>query len=151
MHTLGDKMKQATSKAAGGNLPQFAFQRVTLSETGTMASTREYEAVRTENGARVSLYDGPWNYHEGTDREDCLQARKEGGGEFYLELAVKFRALGLSSWDGFSKNASGVLDGTMFSFEAVMQDGSVLHARGSNAFPENYVTFTDYLWNLVRQ
>ena len=58
MSSLGDKMKD-TTKAAGGPLPQFTFQRITLSETGMMASTREYEVIRTDHGARVSLYDGP--------------------------------------------------------------------------------------------
>lgn len=149
MSSLGDRMKDATTKAAGGPLPQFAFQRITLSETGMMASTREYEVIRTDHGARVSLYDGPWNYHEGTKREACLQARKEGDASFYGKLAGKFGELDLASWDGFSKSASGVLDGTMFSFEAEMRDGTRISARGSNAFPQNYGAFTDYLWNLV--
>ena len=78
-----------------------------------------------------------------------LQARKEGDASFYSKLARKFEELGLASWDGFSKSASGVLDGTMFSFEAEMRDGSRISARGSNAFPQNYGAFTDYLWNLV--
>ena len=33
--------------------------------------------------------------------------------------------------------------------EAEMRDGSRISARGSNAFPQNYGAFTDYLWNLV--
>ena len=150
MNTLGNKIKEAASDKTGQAAPRFAFKRVTLSETGMMASTREYEAVRTAGGARVSLYDGPWNYHEGTKREDCLQARKEGGEAFYLELAAKFAALGIASWDGFSGSNPHVLDGTMFSFEAEMQDGSRLSAHGSNAYPNNYGAFTDYLWNLLK-
>ena len=152
MNSLGDKMKDTTTaaKAAGHPLPRFAFQRITLSENGMMASTREYEVIRTANGARVSLYDGPWNYHEGTKREACLQARKEGDASFYNELARKFEELGLASWDGFSKSAYGVLDGTTFSFEAEMGDGKKIFACGSNAFPKNYGAFTDYLWNLVK-
>ena len=149
MSSLGDKMKD-TTKAAGGPLPQFAFQRITLSETGMMASTREYEVIRTASGARVSLYDGPWNYHEGTKRESCLQARKEGDALFYSKLARKFAELGIASWDGFSGSNPHVLDGTMFSFEAELKNGSVIHAHGSNAFPQNYGAFTDYLWNLLK-
>ena len=58
MNAFGNKMKDAASKAAGQTAPRFAFRRVTLSETGTMASTREYEAIRTENGAYPDNY-GP--------------------------------------------------------------------------------------------
>ena len=149
MKELGEKMKTAIRKDAPAE-PRFAFERITLSETGMMASTREYEAVRTKDGARVSLYDGPWNYHDGTDREDCLQGRKEGGPAFYRELAQTFDQLGIASWNGFSKSADGVLDGTMFSFEAILCDGTVLSAHGSNAFPKNYGLFTDFLWNMVK-
>ena len=128
------------SSGSLGSMPSniMKFKRVTLSETGTMAATMEYELIKTDSGVRISQYYGPWNYHKGTDREDCLEKRKEGNDDLYIEIAGKFDKLGIPEWNGFSKSASGVLDGYSFSFEAELMDGSTITAYGSNAYPESY-------------
>lgn len=125
------------------------FSLITLSETGMMASTREYEMMRTEDGVQVSLYDGPWNYHEDTDREDCLASRVTGGEDLYEEIALKCGLFGICKWDKFHKSDSRVLDGTSFSFRAKLADGTEITAGGSNAFPPHYGEFTDYLWDML--
>ena len=41
-------------------------------------------------------------------------------------------------WDGFDENAKNVQDGSNFSLEITLADGSTISARGSNRFPAYY-------------
>ena len=49
-----EQLKSDILKAAA-----FPFKRITLSETGTAASTYELEVLKTDSGVRVSEYNGP--------------------------------------------------------------------------------------------
>lgn len=128
----------------------FEFKRVTLTVHGMMAGAREYEALRTKNGVEVSLYDGGWTYNENIRRESCLKSRKKGGDKLYYDMAEFFENIGLKKWDGFAGSNPNVLDGYSFSFNAETADGKTIHARGSNAYPENYGKLEDYLWEMVK-
>ena len=139
-----EQLKSDILKAAA-----FPFKRSTLSETGTAASTYELEVLKTDSGVRVSEYNGPWNYWDDTSREDCLQARVEGGEDLYQKIALQCSAFGLRSWNGFSKSDPHALDGTMFSFEATLTDGTTISAHGSNAYPDHYRAFVEYIRSLL--
>ena len=125
------------------------FRRITLSESGSAASTYELEVLRAGSGVTVSEYNGPWQYWDDTSREDCLQARAEGGEDLYRKIALQCEALGIRSWDGFSESDPDVLDGTMFSFEAELADGGTITAHGSNAYPDHYGDLVNFIRELL--
>ncbi|MBO6230722.1 MAG: hypothetical protein J6O50_09150 [Ruminiclostridium sp.] len=126
------------------------FDCITIDITGTMASTREYELLRTDNGARLSLYDGAWEFDDELTKEECLRKRIEGDSEFYAELLDLANECGLKKWDGFSKSASGVLDGESFTLRGTV-DGKAMSARGSNAYPSGFHDLTRALWDMLSE
>ena len=125
------------------------FKRITLSLTGMMASTREYEVTRTLLGMEAAVYDGSWQYNKGVSRRSCREAHAKYDRQAYDDLAEKLEKLGVRKWDGFSGSDPNVMDGTMFSLEIEMTDGSSIHAHGTNAYPENYHEFESMLHKLA--
>ena len=121
------------------------FKRVTLSITGTMASTREYELLKTKKGFEGALYDGSWNYNKLVSRRQCRMCHSEWGSREYDDLAVKFYKLGVLSWNGFSKSDPDVLDGSSFSLDIELSDGKKIYAHGCNAYPKNYHEFMELI------
>ena len=119
------------------------FESIVISEHRTAAETYEYELLRTESGARVSYYCGPWNFREDMDREDCLERRVEGGAELYERICSLAVSCRLVKWDGYHKAPKNVLDGGGFSFTAVMPDGRKLGGYGENAYPKGYREFME--------
>ena len=53
------------------------------------------------------------------------------------------------SWDGFSKSQRFVLDGESFWLDFTLTDGTRVHARGDNAFPEHYFEAMGAMWNIL--
>ena len=45
---------------------------------------------------------------------------------------------GLVEWDGFNKTESSVMDGSNFSLDLTLADGTTVSANGSNSFPSGY-------------
>ena len=45
-------------------------------------------------------------------------------------------------WDGFDKSKSAVNDGSSFTLEITLADGSTISAHGNNSFPEYYPEFS---------
>ena len=125
------------------------FQRGTLRITGTSMEITEYEWIRTENGAALIKYLGPWPYVENGVREDYENARKEGGEEFYEELCAVIGRCGVMNWDGFDEIDPWVLDGYMFSFEMTLAESGAICASGSNAYPEGYRDFIKALEEIL--
>ena len=114
-----------------------SFERVVLSESGSMACDEEWEIVRTEGGAQISRYSGSWNYDDDIAKEDCLQARAVCAAEDVLTI---LNACEIDRWAGFSGHNTFVLDGYSFSFEATL-DGKHIDAHGANSFPAHYRDF----------
>ncbi len=140
-----------SSTANGGKAAEpMEFTRITIQEWGMMASAQAYELLRTDEGARLSFYDGPWEYDDDLEMEDCLRFRIEGDEVFYQELAALAGECGVMKWNGFSKSASGVLDGGGFSMSGELPDGTAISARGSNAYPKGYGDFTNALYDRLR-
>ena len=56
----------------------------------------------------------------------------------------------LLSWDGFcGKHPRGVMDGMMFSLNAVVNGDKKIRADGSQNFPKHYWDFTDGLYEML--
>ena len=125
------------------------FRRITLSISGTMASTREYEVLKTALGMEASVYDGPWDFNKGTSRKSCRQASERYNRQSYDMLCEKLEQLGVRKWNGFSGSNPNVLDGSMFSLGIELEDGKLISAHGSNAYPPNYSSFEQMLRELA--
>ena len=116
-----------------------SFEAVTLTITG-MRGTQVYEVLPRENEAEFSLY--TVLYRKGGD-ERRLERRAVRPLSYALAI---FNDCELLSWNGFRGNhPRGVLDGTMFSFEATFNGGKAIRANGSENFPDHYRAFTDAL------
>lgn len=99
--------------------------------------------------------------HRGSDTSQCFVYAMEASSEgvrFYTEglysggpvvdctvealalsqLEVLARNHRLDRWDGFSKKASNVSDGTDFALSILYADGSAVSAEGSNRFPDGF-------------
>lgn len=53
------------------------------------------------------------------------------------------------SWDGFSESRSFVLDGEGFWLDFTLTDGTRIHARGDNVFPEHYFEAMGAMWDVL--
>lgn len=126
-----------------------SFDTITLSETGMRAFTDEYEIVRTDAGVTLSYYAGAWKYNESQSKEDCLAARAEKENEVYEQILKLLNECKVMSWDGFSESDPRALDGTIFSFIAIVNDGIKINATGSNAYPKNYDRFKDTIRGMI--
>ncbi len=120
------------------------FVSFRVSEQGMRAQENVYEAARTADGVRLSHYYAASTWSD--EANDYVEERMDetvidGGESLYMYLAGLVHACGVSKWDGFNGSDPRVLDGTMFSFEAELSDGSKVRASGSNAFPKYYKTF----------
>ncbi len=126
------------------------FESIIIDINGTEAATQEYEVLRTADGVRISYYYGPWNYSDDEPKEDYLEMRTEGGSELFERVLGLVNDCKVKKWDGYSKSASGVLDGESFSFTAVI-DGKELSGHGSNSFPGGFRDFTNALWDIMKE
>lgn len=99
--------------------------------------------------------------HTASNTDDCYYfevARQENGIRLYAEelfsggriadtviqepVLEQLSALGaqyrLDRWNGFDKNKKNIRDGSSFTLNMELADGSTISAHGNNAFPENY-------------
>lgn len=134
----------------GGSQP-VEFRRMTFREQGMAALTYEVEALRTENGVEISIYDGNWNYAGDVSRGDCLTQRRTGDQALYQEIAQLAGACRIRKWDGFRKSSRHVLDGKMYGFDAELADGETVRATGSNRVPDHYRELRDALVQMVQE
>lgn len=100
---------------------------------------------------------------DGEDSNICSYryVYKPGGHDRELDVSVSCRtseiidvlnSLEIGKWSGFhGPHPPHVLDGTMFSFDAVVNGGVKLRADGSENFPPNYREFTNYLFEKLRE
>ena len=129
-----------TGTGKGGTV--YSVDKLSLRTTG-MRSASEYRVGTKDGKAEVSFLEGAWD--DGDDREPaktvlCREDR-------VLKLMNDCRLL---SWDGFrGKHPKGVRDGTMFTLEAIVNDGKTVKAQGSQNFPRHYRKFTDGLREIL--
>ena len=122
-----------------------SFKKITLSLSG-MRIREEYEIIRIDDRAQLSRY--TIMYSDGKDNRR-LEQRVDADCDEIIGILNNCNIL---KWDGFyGKNPPGVLDGTMFSFEAKVNEERTIHARGSNNFPKNYWEFQNALYDILRR
>lgn len=115
------------------------IEKLTLRESG-MRFTSERELLMCENGVEVSQYEIRYTQHKD---ERILIKRSLISKEAALKLLNDCKIM---KWDGFSgAHPRWVKDGIMFSLTAVVNDGKVISAEGSQNFPKRYREFTDGL------
>ena len=115
------------------------LEKLTLRESG-MRFTSERELIMCENGVEVSQYE--IRYTKNGD-ERILIKRSLISNQAVLKLLNDCKIM---KWDGFSgAHPRLVKDGIMFSLTAVVNDGKVIRAEGSQNFPRRYREFTDGL------
>ena len=120
-----------------------SFSELTLRLSG-MRITELYEIICRGDEAELSLY---WPRYENHEEKNELQKRVTVSTAEIIELLNKCRVI---SWDGFyGKNPPGLLDGTMFRFNATINDGRRISASGSNNYPRHYRDFTDALYEML--
>ena len=116
------------------------FQRIMISESGSMAYSTVYLAEKTDTGVHLEYYLGQPGWDD-EDNDKIMIRQKDGTEELYNEIAALAGSYGLRSWDGFSGSDPDVLDGYGFSMYATLADGTEIHASGSNKFPDGYYGF----------
>ena len=121
-----------------------SFSIVTLRETGMRGST-EYEIVMKDDQAEVSFY---WiKYLQGKDSRE-LDKRAVCSKDTVIRLLNDCDIL---SWNGFvGKHPKGVLDGKMFTFDAIVDQDEKIYAHGSENFPKHYRDLTDGLYEILK-
>ena len=120
-----------------------AFERITLRENGMRGST-EYEITSDGDTAEVVQYGIRFRYPKD---ERIAERQATVSVEDVLALLNSCRLL---SWDGFhGAHPRGVLDGIMFSFQAIVNGGTVIKAEGSQNFPKHYRDFRDGIYEML--
>ena len=120
------------------------FSTVTLRESGMRGST-EYEIVMKDDKAEISFY--RIKYTQGNDCRE-LERRTMCSKDIIIKLLNDCDVL---SWNGFAGNhPKGVLDGTMFTFNAVVDQDKKIYAHGSENFPKHYREFVNSLYDMIR-
>ena len=120
-----------------------SFSEIKLRLSG-MRVTEQYEILLSGDKAEVSLY---FLSYENREEKNNLQKRATVSESEMLDILNQCDVL---KWNGFSgKNPPHVLDGVMFRFTAVVNDGRKIIADGSNNFPKHYREFTAALRNML--
>lgn len=122
-----------------------SFEVVTLTTSGMRGSSvREFVM---KNG-RAVCSDYGIRYRDGGE-ERVLEEQAVIGEDEALKL---FNDCKLLSWNGFhGAHPKGVLDGTMFRLEAVVNGGQKIYADGSQNFPKQYRDFTDGIYQIFKK
>ena len=110
----------------------FEFEKIELVKTGTMAQSQYYIAEEYYGLVRMNAYEALPEEEPPTQGElkDC-----------YVQLVMLLDTCDVKNWDGFSENNPHVLDGSSFDLSITRKDGSMIHARGTNATPEGFREF----------
>lgn len=93
-----------------------------------------YQITMDENGYHVSINEEP---------EQPLST------EVADALTQVIDTYDMASWDGFSESRRFVLDGESFWLDFTLTDGTRMHARGENVFPEHYFDAMGAMWNIL--
>ena len=128
------------------------FTSFSFRSHGSSSIHTVYSAETTVDGVRFSAYEATqrWSDEENDYVETRMNERIfDGGDDLYRTIAALFAQCSVPKWDGYHRSNTRVLDGTTFSFEAVLADGKTVSASGSNSFPDGYRTFNTALQTLV--
>lgn len=120
------------------------FESVLLSKS-TMRGSSEFEIINNGETAGITLYG---IYYSGEESERRPEAKAICDTSAVIEILNECNVL---SWNGFhGRHPKHVSDGTMFTFEAKVNGGTLIKADGSENFPKNYRQFSEWLYESVR-
>lgn len=130
-----------------------AFKKLVLHVRSTMVEENEYELIKTDKGLRISNYFGNWWNEDDADRsrKNCLAKRRGGSLELYNALLKDLDRLGIASWNGFNETDPNVSDGGGFWLEIELENGELISACGTNAYPPNYYEFIEIVRGLFSE
>ena len=117
------------------------FETMKIISSDMSAQQDVIEAVKTQDGVQLLHYlsFSYWDAETQEEKEDRQTIREiSGDAGLYEEIAAMAGRYGVESWDGFRESDPDVLDGEGFLFHAVLSDGRVVEASGSNAFPDGF-------------
>ena len=125
------------------------FQSFRLTKQGSTAGQTVYAAQKTEDGVQLTRYTALGSWSE--DAQDYVEERRNetvlnGGEDVYRHLAGLLHECKVTDWDGFHGSDPNVLDGSSFTFEAVLKDGKTISASGTNRFPDGLRALEDTLY-----
>lgn len=125
-----------------------SFEIITLRESGMRGSV-EYEITAGEDGtAKVAFYWLRWNSDAGKDERILDKSSVVPASDIVSTL----KKCHVGSWNGFDgPHPKHVLDGIMFRFDAIVNGGDKITAKGSQNFPKGYRDLTDALYNWLKQ
>ena len=124
-----------------------SFEMIKYHMSG-MRFIHDHEITVEGEKAVISLY-RPIFKHDGGDNERELLCRCELPLTEMLDI-LNQNMIGL--WNGFNgPHPRGVLDGIMFRFEAKVNGGVTIVARGSQNFPSHFYDFTNKIDELLRE
>ena len=138
-------MNFAFSNAGNGifNEEIYSFEKINLRISG-MRLTSEYEIINKGEKTEISLY---YMSYAAGEKERILEKIAETETNEFIEF-LNFCNFG--GWNGFcGKHPKGVLDGTMFELNAVINGEEILRAEGSENFPKGYRDFVKELERLI--
>lgn len=122
-----------------------SFSEITLTVSG-MRFAEEY--VIKCNGSKTDISHYAKLFINGEDKRELKKSVTVATDLVITEL----NNCGVMRWDGFrGKNPPGVLDGYMFSFDALVNDGAKIYASGSNNYPRHYREFRDWLYKVLNE
>lgn len=118
------------------------------------ANDHVYEAVIAKDKCSLEYYDRSeyWDSEQSksVEMKDSI-FNKTGDAKLAKALEELFVRSQVYTWNGFvGTSPEGVLDGSSFSFEATLSDGSTISASGSNNFPKGYGELKEGLYNLCK-
>ena len=100
-----------------------------------MRGSRDYEIISNDRSAEVSEY----AIRYAGEESRVLERRVLCDNEMMIEI---MNVCEVMSWNGFSgKHPIGVTDGEMLDFRALVNDGKIITASGSENFPKHFREF----------
>ena len=121
----------------------YSFDEINIRISG-MRFTKKYKIINKGEKTEISLYN--MKYSDGKEKPVLEKAVKTKTNKF-IEI-LNFCKFG--GWNGFyGEHPKNVRDGVMFDITAVINNGKLLKAEGSENFPERYYDFIKELDRLL--
>ncbi len=109
-----------------------------------MRITEEYEFIANGEQTEISYYN--MSYANG-EEERILIKKAVYNTQTVIDMLNGF---GVIKWDGFhGKHPKGVLDETMFTFNATVNGEQTIYASGSQNFPKGFNEFKKRLYEIL--
>lgn len=110
-----------------------------------MRGSRDYEIIPKDKTAEIAEY----SIRYAKEETRVLERSAVCDNEMLIEI---MNVCEMMSWDGFDgKHPAGVKDGQMLSFKAIVNDGKIIRANGSENFPKHFREFHKELCRMLSE